>query len=210
MAQTITLRDKKKARTKLTLLQAGLELIGEGTFRTVLVEDICQRAEVSKVTFFKFFPQKEDMLVYFMSIWQAERFVELADSPKRGWAAVRHIFSKVAEQSQKQPGIMLSLISFLAEQSMHPCIPVLSPAELHLLFPEREDTEEIVLYSLHDLFSRAMKEAQDDGELAECLSVEEGVVLVFTTFYGSYLSAHLCQSPDYMAFYDMHIKPLKG
>lgn len=209
MAQTITLRDKKKARTKLTLLQAGLELIGEGTFRTVLVEDICQRAEVSKVTFFKFFPQKEDMLVYFMSVWQAERFVELADSPKRGWAAVRHIFSKVAEQSQKQPGIMLSLISFLAEQSMHPWIPELSHAELQLLFPGREDTEEIVQYSLHDLFSRAMKEAQEDGELAECLSIEEGVVLVFTTFYGSYLSAHLCQSHDYMAFYDMHIKPLK-
>jgi len=209
MTTKISLREKKKARTKLTLLQAGLELIGEGTFRNVLVEDICQRAEVSKVTFFKFFPQKEDMLVYFMSIWQAERFVELEDSPIRGWAAVRHIYSKVAEQSQEQPGIMLSLISFLAEQRMHPWIPELSPAELHLLFPDKEDIEEIMKNSLPGLFRRAMKEAKEDGQLAECLSEDEAVVLLFTTFYGSYLSAHLCQSTDYMAFYDMHIKPLQ-
>lgn len=208
MTEKISLRDRKKARTKLNLLQAGLNLIGEGTFRNVFVEDICQQAEVSKVTFFKFFPQKEDMLIYFMSVWQAECYVELEETPKRGWAAVRHIFAKVADQAKSQPGIMLSLISFLSEQKMHPWIPVLSDSELQLLFPNREDFSAIAASTLDTLFRRCVKEAREDGELSERLTEEEAVALLFTTFYGSYLSAHLCQSSEYMAFYDMHLKPL--
>ncbi|TGU78367.1 TetR family transcriptional regulator, partial [Mesorhizobium sp. M00.F.Ca.ET.186.01.1.1] len=138
MAETISLREKKKAKTKLALLEAALALINEGTFRSVLVDDICAQAEVSKVTFFKFFPQKEELLIYFMSIWQVRCYKELADNGKRGFAAVRHVFSMVAEYAEKQPGIMLSLISFLAEQKMHPCVPALSEAELSLLFPDVE------------------------------------------------------------------------
>lgn len=208
MNENISLRDRKKARTKLNLLQAGLALIGEGTFRSVVVEDICRQVEVSKVTFFKFFPQKEDMLIYFMSVWQAECYVELEETPKRGWAAVRHIFSKVADQANSQPGIMLSLISFLAEQKMHPWIPVLSDAELQLLFPNRKDYSAIASSTLGALFRRCVKEAKEDGELTERLTEEEAVAVLFTTFYGSYLSAHLFQSSAYMAFYDMHVKPL--
>ena len=208
MTETISLREKKKAKTKLALLEEALALIDEGTFRSVLVDDICERAEVSKVTFFKFFPQKEELLIYFMSIWQARCFCELSANGKRGFAAVRHIFSMVAEESEKYPGIMLSLISFLAEQKMHPCVPTLSAAELALLFPDVSDRAAFSDADLHQIFVRCVREAREDGELADDVSEEEAVVLLFSMFYGAYLTAHLFRSDDFMACYELHLKSL--
>lgn len=204
----ISLREKKKAKTKLALLQASLDLGGERSFRQVLVEDICQEADVSKVTFFKFFPQKEDLLIYFMSVWQAQCYLELLDCGKRGWEAVRHIYGKVTEDAEKHPGIMLSLISFLAEQKMHPWVPELSEAELWLLFPERDSVEGVAEVTLDRIFGRCVKEIREDGQLVAHVTDEEAVVLLFSIFYGAYLSAHLFRSKDYMAYYEMHLKLL--
>ncbi|UED76748.1 TetR/AcrR family transcriptional regulator [Brevibacillus sp. DP1.3A] len=208
MAEPLSLREKKKAKNKFALLDAALELIGDGSFRNVLVDDICERAEVSKVTFFKFFPQKEELLIYYMSIWQAECFVELRSAGKRGWVAVRHIFAKVTRDSEKQPGIMLSLISFLAEQKMHPCVPILSDAELYLRFPEEEQREAIRATDLHQILQKCVQEAAEDGQLALHLSEEEAVILLFSMFYGAYLTAHLFHVSDYMSGYELHLKSL--
>ncbi|MED1916762.1 TetR/AcrR family transcriptional regulator [Brevibacillus sp. NPDC058079] len=208
MAEPLSLREKKKAKNKFALLDAALELIGDGSFRNVLVDDICERAEVSKVTFFKFFPQKEELLIYYMSIWQAECFVELRSAGKRGWVAVRHIFAKVTRDSEKQPGIMLSLISFLAEQKMHPCVPILSDAELYLRFPEEEQREAIRATDLHQILQKCVQEAAEDGQLALHLSEEEAVILLFSMFYGAYLTAHLFHVSDYMSCYELHLKSL--
>lgn len=208
MTESISLREKKKAKTKLALLEGCLELIGEGNFRNVLVDEICRRAEVSKVTFFKFFPQKEDLLIYFMSIWQAECYIELSASSRRGWDAVRYIFSKVTDDGKKYPGIMLSLISFLSEQKMHPCVPILSHAELSMLFPDQEARAAIANVDLGDIFHQCVIEAREDGQLSQHVNEEEAVILLFSMFYGAYLSAHLFRANDFMAFYEMHLKSL--
>lgn len=208
MTVKISLRQKKKAMTKIALLQASLDLSGERSFRQVHVEDICQHADVSKVTFFKFFPQKEDLLIYFMSVWQAQCFLELVDSGKRGWEAVRHIYGKVTEDAAKHPGIMLSLISFLSEQKMHPWVPKLSETELWLLFPQRDSTVGVEEVTLDRIFLQSVKEIREDGELVPHISDHEAVVLLFSIFYGAYLSAHLFRSTDYMAYYEMHLKLL--
>ncbi|WP_079914077.1 TetR/AcrR family transcriptional regulator [Paenibacillus sp. 32352] len=203
----IPLRELKKARAKLALYEACLELIGEKSFREVYLEDICRKAEISKVTFFKFFPQKEDVLVYYMRVWLTDRMIELAEKPKRGFAALRHIFADVAERSKKWPGLMLSLISFLSEMKMHPCMPELSEAEIYLLFPEhreigRQDP------NLFELFRQFVEEAHADGELREGITPGMAVQMAFTIFYGAFLTAHLYRSNDVMGVYEAHLKLL--
>lgn len=205
--QPIALRELKKARAKLALYEASLELIGEKSFRDVYLDDICRKAEVSKVTFFKFFRQKEDVLVYYMRVWLTSRIIELADNPKRGIAAVRHMLGNVADTSKRRPGLMLSLISFLSEMKMHPCMPELSEAEVSLLFPGnrelgRQDP------NLFALFRQLAEEAQADGELREGIAPETAVQMLFTIFYGAFLTAHLYRSQDVMAVYDSHLNLL--
>lgn len=205
----IPLRELKKARAKLALYEAGMELIGQGSFKELLIDDLCRRAEISKVTFFKFFRQKEDLLVYFMRVWLTERLIELSHQPKQGFEAVRHILYHVAESAKTKPGLMLSLIGFLSESKMHPCMPVLSEAEVRLLFPGNEElgAQNPDMYAL---FSRCMREAKEAGELRAGLPVEHAVQALFTIFYGSFLTSHLVGSKDLMKDYDIHLALLKA
>lgn len=204
----ISLRELKKARAKLTLYEASLELIGTRSFREVMVDDICRKAEISKVTFFKFYRQKEDLLVYYMRVWLTERLIELADDPLRGFAAVRHILRKVSEDAAERPGLMLSLIGFLAESRMHPCMPELTEAEVRLLFPGKEalGAQDPNLFAL---FRQCEAEAREDGMLREGVDEETAVKALFTIFYGAFLSAHLYGEKDVMRVYDAHLALLE-
>lgn len=62
-----TLRERKKAQTRTALWNAAIELFVEHGFDNVSVAQIAAAAEVSKMTFFNYFPTKEDLVVGPMS-----------------------------------------------------------------------------------------------------------------------------------------------
>ncbi|MFD0713092.1 TetR/AcrR family transcriptional regulator [Paenibacillus sp. GCM10027626] len=208
MHNDISLRELKKARTKVAFYEATLSLIGDGMFRDVMLDDICRKAEVSRVTFFKFFQRKEDLLVYFMRVWLTERIIEIKAECKRGFTAVRHILHNVAEQSKESPGLIPSLISFLVEKHMHPCMPELSEAEVRLLFPGHEElgAESPNMFAL---FQQFMMEAKGDGKLRNDVTVEKAVKVLFTIFYGAFLTAQMYASSDIAGFYETHLSLLE-
>ncbi|GAA3280364.1 TetR family transcriptional regulator [Dactylosporangium vinaceum] len=60
---TDTLRERKKAQTRSALWNAAIELFVEYGFDNVSVAQIAAAAEVSKMTFFNYYPSKEDLVV---------------------------------------------------------------------------------------------------------------------------------------------------
>ncbi len=52
------LRSRKKRQTRLAIERAALELFLEHDYDEVTIEDICARADVSRKTFFNYFPSK--------------------------------------------------------------------------------------------------------------------------------------------------------
>ena len=54
-----SLRSRKKAQSRHAIERAILELVIERGYENVIVEDVCQRAEVSKKTFFNYFSSKD-------------------------------------------------------------------------------------------------------------------------------------------------------
>jgi len=208
MTVRIPLREIKKAKSKISIYKASLELIEKNTFKEIRLEEICEKAEVSKVTFFKFFSRKEEVLVYFMRVWLDERIIELKRNPKRGLAAIRLFLQSVANGAKRKPGLMLSLISFLSEEKMHPNMPLLSDAEIHILYPGSEDLINREAPNLGVLFHQFITEAKEDGEITVDLPAEELVKIMFGIFYGAFLTAHIYRSEDIMDFYELHLKAL--
>lgn len=204
----IPLRELKKARNKVALYEASLSLIEGKMFREVMLDDICRKAEVSRVTFFKYFQRKEDLLVYFMRVWLTNRIIEIEAEGKREFSAVRHLMIKVAEQTREKPGLMPSLISFLAEMKMHPCMPEMSHAEVRLLFPGHEEIG-AQAPNMFDLFQRCMIEANRNGKLRKDVTVDMAVKVLFTVFYGAFLSAQLYASSEIVNFYEVHLQLLE-
>ena len=111
----MSLRKEKAARLKLSVLDQTLKLIGKKSFDDLFVDEICDKAKISKVTLFKYFPQKEDILLYFFRIWCLRRAVDLHDKPREGIQGVLFIFDKLSEDCENHPGIILSLIAYLAD-----------------------------------------------------------------------------------------------
>ena len=57
--RSLPLRERKKLRTRRALADAALRLFAEKGFGATTIDELADQAEVSKSTFFRFFPAKE-------------------------------------------------------------------------------------------------------------------------------------------------------
>jgi AcrR family transcriptional regulator len=69
----MSLRDRKRARTRQALVDAAVDLIERKGYEAATVADISAAAEIGTRTFFSYFPSKEDVLFP-----EADRRVQLA------------------------------------------------------------------------------------------------------------------------------------
>ncbi len=92
------LRDKNRAEVRGRLVAAALELFAAEGFDAVTIDAIAARADVSRRTFFRYFPTKEDVVVA-RRLEQLERFRALLAAPAAGaspFASVRAAFEALA------------------------------------------------------------------------------------------------------------------
>lgn len=72
MSESTGLRARKKERTRDAIGDAAVSLFLERGFDRVSVNDIAAAAEVSKPTLFRYFPTKEDLVLYRFADHQGE------------------------------------------------------------------------------------------------------------------------------------------
>jgi AcrR family transcriptional regulator len=73
---TAGLRERKKLRTSSTIGRVTLDLVIEFGFENVRIEDICEAAEISRSTFFRYFDSKEASYVSGLHEGRLEAIVE--------------------------------------------------------------------------------------------------------------------------------------
>lgn len=207
----MSLRKEKAARLKVQVLEHTVRLIGKRAFDDIYVEDICEKVKISKVTFFKYFPQKEDVLLYHFRVWCLARAVELRQKPREGLQAIYHLLDKLADECEAHPGLMLSLIGYLADFKRPPKPFPVKPEEKKLIFPDVDDINNIEILSLEQMLEKFTLEAIFRKEITKTTSTRDITNLLNTIFLGSIITAHISQQTPVRLFFRRNMENgLKG
>lgn len=201
----MNLRKEKAARLKLQILESTLKLIGKKPFEDLYVDDLCERVKISKVTFFKYFPQKEDVLLYYFRIWCLERSVELKSKPREGLQGIYFLSDKLSEECESHPGLMLSLIGYLADLKRPPKPFTVRPEEKALLFPDIEDIQAIEIQSLDQLLEKFTLEAIFKKEITKASATRDITNLFLSIVLGSIVTGHINQLSPLKFFFRKNI-----
>lgn len=197
----MSLRKEKAARLKVQVLHHTMKLIGKKSFDDLYVEDLCAKVKISKVTFFKYFPQKEDVLLYYFRIWCLTRCVELYAKPKEGTQGIYYIFDKIAEECEDHPGFMLSLVGYLADLKRPPKPFPVKVEEKKLLFPDVENITSIEMASVDQMLEKFSLEAIFKKEITKSTSTRDITNLFMTLFLGGVITAHVAQQNPFKMFF---------
>ncbi|MCI0752043.1 MAG: TetR/AcrR family transcriptional regulator [Flammeovirgaceae bacterium] len=202
----MSLRKEKAARLKVQVLEHTLKMVGKKPFEDLYVETLCDKVKISKVTFFKYFPQKEDLLLYYFRIWCLDKSVELKSKPKEGLQGIYYLSDKLSEECELRPGIVLSLIGYLADVKRSPKPFPVKPEEKQLLFPSVVDVQNIEIISFDQMIEKFTLEAIFKKEITKTTSTRDITHLFTTVLFGSVLASHLNQLGTLRIFFRRNIE----
>ncbi len=198
-------REVKSAKIRIKVVNSTLELVGKKPFKSLFVEEICERSKISKVTFFKYFPQKEDVLLYYYRIWCLENTIKLTKRKIDGLEAVMSLYDQMAISYTKHPGLILSLVSYLTSLERPPAPFPLKLAERELLFPNEEGISNYELLSVPQMLEKFLLEAVFSGQIKSNSDTKELSHLFLSTLYGSIITCHLRQIDSLQVLYKRNL-----
>ena len=155
-----SLREKKHARTKIALMNAFIERLRNSRFENIAIKDVCQSAEISEGTFFNYFPEKIDVITYYVNlmtmklIWKAWRKTSKGESI----ALINAFFKEMADEFTKLD-ITYEIISILVVQHEHPKKVAMPDIEKHLVFPDLAGIEDMSPLLIGEFFRECMEGA---------------------------------------------------
>ncbi len=187
--QRIPLREKKFARTKLTLMRAAVSRLREKPFSEITVKELSEEAQVSEATFFNYFPKKEDVLRYFIQIWTVEVTWEArqAAGGEDGLRFIEELFDIMGRELEECPRIMMEVIGFMSVERGDGGCPFsaeLSLAERLQAFPEMECAMNVPCRKLDQVLGQPIQAAMSRGELPTGTNIETTVIALLSLFFG--------------------------
>lgn len=189
----MSLRREKAARLKVQVLDHTLRMVGKKSFDDLYVDDLCKKVKISKVTLFKYFPQKEDILLYYFRVWCLSRIVDLNNKPKEGLPGIYFLFDKAGEECEYRPGMMLSLVGYLSDFKRSPKPFPIRPEEKKFLFPNIESITSMEIQSIEQMLEKFILEAILRKEITKTTGIREIVNLLTSVFFGGIVTSQLHQ-----------------
>src|SRR5690606_141622 len=155
----MSIRKEEAARLKIQILENTLRLIGKKSFADLYVDEICARVKISKVTLFKYFPRREDLLLYYFRLWCLARTVEMRQKKKERMPVVYFLFDRLSEEYEQYPGMLLGLMGYLTNSRRPPKSYPVKREEKKLLYPSIPDIQTIEILSVNQMLERFTLEA---------------------------------------------------
>jgi AcrR family transcriptional regulator len=178
------LRETKKARTRLALLDALTERLEERPLEEIAVKELCAEAEISEASFFNYFPKKSDLLLYFIQLWSLEVALAARKEGLQGLAAIEAVFQHTAETANRHPGLFYEVLAYQARMPPLEAPQDTPVADRLLRFPD-EDTGDLPAAGLQPILQRELNNALRLGELPESADLDRIGAGAAAVFFGT-------------------------
>ncbi len=193
-----SLRERKHARTKIAIMEAFIKRLEKTRFDDISVRQICKDVDISEGTFFNYFPEKIDIINYYMHleflrvIWKARK-----DVPEGAYVAlIDAVLENLGKELLRYDNIIYQLIALMIIQQQRPKNLSISSLERQIFLPDCEGIEDIKLMLPDDFFSECLKEAVRHGELSKDIKIDDLQVSLMTILSGTLLAAKFAVNKD--------------
>ena len=187
--QDYPLREKKYARTKVGLMTAFMERLKESRFDDISIREVCRDLEIAEGTFFNYFPEKTDVIGYYIQLltskmaWKAKR-----DVPSGKYIAlINAFFHQVGEQGWNT-NIIYQILSVLVLHSEKPKTCEISGLEKQLVFPDEPGIEDSPSEELVAWFRECLLAARRNGELPPKADIDDIEVSLVAILSGTLIA----------------------
>jgi len=159
-------RERKKEETRRRITASALDLFHEKGFDATTVDEITERADVAKGTFFNYFPRKESVLEALSEEWMERAEEHAAFHGTTASERVKAIFGGVAEAYGQDRGLARMLVRVGMERMVR----------------TEPDARRTGLYSR---VAAAIHDGQQCGEFRDDLGVDAVFGVVASVFMGT-------------------------
>lgn len=170
-------RERKKDETRTRIFRAAIGLFREKGFEETTIDEITERADVAKGTFFNYFPRKEAVLGYLSEeqLAEAEAFAEAiiaSDKPAR--LKLIELLQRIASVYEEDP----DLAQYVVRESMKRAYTPTDGVHRHW----------------HSLLTGLFGQGQQCGEFRRDLDVNRAVYVIGSVYMGTVFMWLYCRS----------------
>ena len=163
-------RSRKKEQTRRGIFSAAMALFAARDYDAVTIEDICERADVAKATFFLHFPSKADLLTEFNERLTATLEKRLIDVDGTAEDKLRFMVSALVDDWEQNAEIMRKMVREFLDQPSLPTAATEANA------------------GILDLITGIVREGQLAGEFSKTVAPDL-VAAALVASWGSFVSA---------------------
>ena len=193
-----SLREKKHARTKIAIVNAFIKRLEKVRFDDISIRQICKIVEVSEGTFFNYFPEKIDIINYYMHLIFLKVVARAWQDVSAGQylPLINATFSRLAEESLNNNNIVYQMMSLMIVQRERPKMVVISNLERQIFSPGLQGIDNVKLMLLEDFLKECLIGAVNNGELPKDTKIEDVLVSLITILSGTLLAAKFAAIKD--------------
>jgi len=193
----ITKRTQNAAHIRFNVINYVLEMCKYKDFSKVHVTEICQASAISKVTFFKYFDRKEDVLMLYKSIINTSICIEVSQRQLKSIDGLELVINRFVNMVSETPSIARELVSTILH-TQSPILPIiLTEADKAVFFPEIHFPN-INLLSFWDLVEGFMLEAVLIKDITKMSNSADLATMFIANLYGAIVASHI-KSQDQQA-----------
>lgn len=164
--QELPLRERKAAETRVGLFEAARDRMEVEPYASIPVRSLCQQVGVTEPTFFKYFPEKADLLVYGIMLWGVHMGWRLAQLRERTpLERIEWFFAESARQFAERPGFTAELLARQVLRRGPKKFLEIGLAERLRAFPDCPGIERHPGMGFISLITPLLRQARKDGSL---------------------------------------------